>query len=249
VGGNPDVPDQTGFNTLIGTVSAIITLLGAILAAVGITAGIITALLRNDTSLTLAFLGLALAGILLGLLSAFIGARSSAVRGAMAMGGVALLFIGTGLVIWRATDILKTASRPSIAITVTPLDEPVGWASLQATVSASGITTRQRYFIHAELLDRQQKPTNEPVFTSFVGPSTDGALDYTFTAQFPLDKNNPWIAVTAELDQEGSPTYGTQQTCGLPVDERPPPIGTTCTIAKAPIPSPSVTTSSPKRTS
>jgi len=204
-------PSERNFSALIAVVAATITLAGAALTTIGISAGVITGLLRNDTLLTSCFLSVALLGVLLGVLSAFIGnpdpspdpsessvqhgpapqrragPPSSANRrkirrwsGALAIIGVLLLFVGVGLVVWRAATALKTTSRPSIAVTVTPLDKPAGYATLQAKVTASGLTTHERYFIHAELLDKQQHAANLPVFTTFVGPGADGKLDYTF---------------------------------------------------------------------
>lgn len=139
----------------------------------------------------------------------------------MALAGVLLLFLGVALVASRAATALKTTSRPSIAVTVTPLDKPAGYATLQAKVTASGLTTHERYYIHAELLNQQQQVAQRPVFTTFVGPGVDGKLDYTFKVQFPIDPRNPWIAVTAQLSPEGTALHPAQN-CGLPDQPRSP---------------------------
>jgi hypothetical protein len=254
---NTPEPNEQIFNALIAVVAATVTLVGAVLTTVGISAGVITGLLRNDTPLTSLFLVVALVGVLLGVASAFVrpsGRRrrirwAGGIRGFLALVGVLLLFLGVVLVVSRASTALKTTSRPSISVTVTPLDKPAGYATLEATVTASGVTTHERYYIHAELLNQQQQAANLPVFTTFVGPGADGTLDYTFKVQFPIDPQHPWIAVTAQLSAEGK-NLVTTQNCGLPQNPSsptPPTAGTTCAVARAPTgsasPSPTSTAS------
>src|SRR6266496_4958087 len=274
-----------------------VTLLASILTTVGVTAGAITGLLRNDRAIALIFLMVAVAGVLVGLLSVFVGpapardqqpggdgrpsdtaktesARwperrfaSTAIayivlwllsrlgrrivvqaegkaaeepvsrrrltwrggtRGVLSIVGVLLLFLGAGAVVFRASYALSTVARPSISANVTTLDKPAGWAMLEAHVTATGMTTRQRFLVQAELLTRDQTADGSIVFRSFVGPGGDGKLDYTFKTPFPLQEAHPLIGVTAQLSPEGVDLSG-KQACGLPstVLPRPLPLSST----------------------
>jgi hypothetical protein len=267
--------NERNFSGLIAVVAATVTLTGAVLTTVGISAGVITGLLRNDGWRTAIFLCVALFGVLLGVASAFVTSLdpslsaeskrhwSGMTGGILAILGVLVLFVGVGLVVWRASSALKTTSRPSIAVTVIPLDKPAGDATLEATLTASGVTTQERYRISAELLTKGQQEADRPVFTTFVGPGADGNVDYSFKVQFPINLQYPWIAVTAQLSEEGTIPHPTQA-CGLPEQPHTPsnapnhsgnsnshpsisespspspspvPSGTTCVIAIAPAPS------------
>jgi hypothetical protein len=86
-----------------------------------------------------------------------------------------LLFVaGVFRLVSIAADSLKTTQRPAVAATVVPLSSPTGFASLEATVTASGMSIDERYLVQADLIDDPQaspdKQKTKEIFFAYAGP-------------------------------------------------------------------------------
>jgi hypothetical protein len=144
--------------------------------------------------------------------------------GALYVFGVAVL----GLVVLAAT-VLRTTARPTITTSTRAAGDSS--TSLTATVSATGLSTEERYEIVAELLDRDVDPTNVATrFRTYAGPDALGSLRYTFTIEIPRAAGATWVSVSAQLHQEGSTEPPAADKCGLSAKPRLPAQGVTCTL-------------------
>src|SRR5215216_4741466 len=93
-------PKGTGFPSIVTVVATTVTLVGTVLTTLGISTGVITALLRNNKAQTLFALLVTLLGILLGIVSTFItrGAsdQTTQARSIAAIVSLAVFFGGLG---------------------------------------------------------------------------------------------------------------------------------------------------------
>ncbi|MBP2704237.1 hypothetical protein JOL79_10485 [Microbispora sp. RL4-1S] len=281
----------------MNVVAGSVTVAAGVLGVSGVTAGVATALLRNITEATLTATVIAGAGVLVGLVSAFVprertfaghprmlraglvaatglvvwmwaiigwsfvdnaGRSPSGSTGwvaflaAIALSAVALavvagrhpqwpvgpvLTVGAlyvfgsavlGLVVLTAT-VLRTTARPTITTTTRASGESA--VSMTATVSASGLSSRERYEIAAQLLDREMAPTRvDTRFRTYAGPDALGNLTYTFSIEIPRAAGATWVVVGAALVQEGSKAPSPAGACGLSTGQRLPVSGVTCTL-------------------
>lgn len=290
-------PDKEtpGFSSVVPIVASSVTLAASILGTVGVSAGIITALLRNELWPTILALAIAWLGVLLGVASVLVRRRAASSsdrspqttppkdatptrrkaaapkrprrrpgwevgwRGSFALLSLGLFSFGVFWLVSLAAGSLKSTQRPVIVATVLPLDKPAGFASLEATVTASGMSTDERYFVNVLLLDRAAGTTkSEEIFVAYVGGDSEGKLDYKLKLAFLPRTEYPWGGISAQLQPEGQ-LPSPAQTCGLPnLPTRPLPLpttpptspttlapGTTCTLALVPLPT---ATGTPPRT-
>jgi hypothetical protein len=272
-----------GFSGVVPVVASSVTVAGSILGTLGVSTGVITALLRNTRGPTIGALLFAGVGVVVGVVSALGSPRAvsratprpenhrtataqrpkrwawlrARWRGALAIASLILFGAGIFWLVYLAAGSLRTTQRPAIVATVSPLDKPVGYATLEATVTASGMTTDERYLVIAEMIaDKPDAPTKE-IFRAFAGAKSDGTFEYNFKVAFKTESSYPMIGITAHLQKENEAVAGFQK-CGLPESAtksnspgsnatastvlKPPVPGTTCTVAAVPLTTTTTTT-------
>jgi hypothetical protein len=65
---------------------------------------------------------------------------------------------GVFWLVYLAADSLKTTQRPAIVATVLPMSSPAGFATLKATVTASGMSTDERCLVQVDLINDPEVP-------------------------------------------------------------------------------------------
>jgi hypothetical protein len=157
-----------------------VTLTGGILPTLGTGSGVMTAPPRNATTLTLIALGLAALGnvcrcrnrvsrtrhwgatqteaIPSGLRTGVCSTREDGVAPSDCYYVVTRIFIGGVFwLVYLAADSLNTTQRPAIVTTVLPISSPASFATLEATVTASGMSTDKRYLVQVDLITDQKR--------------------------------------------------------------------------------------------
>jgi hypothetical protein len=262
-----------GFSGVVPVVASSVTLAATILGTLGVSTGVFTALLRNAMGKTIGALLLAGVGVLFGVMSALGNPRTASHvttrpenhrptppqrsggslawlrarwRGALAIGALVLFGAGIFWLVSLAASSLRTTQRPAIAATVSLLDKPAGYATLEATVTASGMSTNQRYLVIAELIPVKQDAPTKELFRTFAGGKSDGTFEYKLKVAFQTESAYPQIGITAHLQRENEAVTGFQK-CGLPeagaTSSKPgssttvtsPVPGTTCTVTAVPL--------------
>jgi hypothetical protein len=185
---------KTFFTVLGGLLTALV----AVLTAIGVSAGVFTALLRSQ-QWTIWVLLIVLGGVVLGVFAAVIRHRR---KGVVVVGSVLLTFVGIGWLLLLASNSLGTTNRPIVTMSVTAPDRAGGPATLDLTMTASGLKPSDRYEIRVLLLDKESDP--ELIFTTFAGGSADGKIDYKLHLPFQPRTSRPWLAATALLESEST---------------------------------------------
>jgi hypothetical protein len=257
---------SSGWESTLTLVGSSVTVVASVLGTVGITVGVITALLRNNPGWTLTAMALVGLGVLLGVAGAVLrraapealhepatdaqrtqyerdkqsAKRFAVLRRVAALLSLLLVGFGIGWFVKLAADSLRTTDRPTIAATFTAGSD-TATATLEITVTASGMTTGERYYIRVELFndERQDVPPRE-LFYTFAGPGADGKLEYKLKIAVPYDPVYPLVGITAQRQREGE-VPGHVQNCGLPVE--PPTSPTPSAASPSPSPTASVAAS------
>lgn len=218
-------PPRSENKPTLATVGSTVTVVAGALGTVGITAGVITALLRNERALTIFAIVLVGVGVLAGVGAALFVERplpgpQALVEGRKwrpewgAVSSIALVSVGVFILVLLTASSLRTTNRPTITASVTRVDGNT--SILEATVSAVGMTTDERYYIKVELFDPSDTEKVEPLFYTYAGANSDGKLDYKLKLTIPHRAAYPTLGVSAQLQTEGGPATNAQN-CGLPV--------------------------------
>lgn len=242
---------------IITLLASAVTVAGSVLGTVGISAGLVTSLLRNKQVETTVLLTLAGLAILVGVAAA--ASRPSAwpgTGGTRKIGGLALtrtrtavaaalvFGLSTLLLLILTTTVLRTNSRPVLSTTLVALDKPAGHMSYKVGASASGVSLDERYLIRVQLLGWDLRVLRT-IYYSYVGPSADGTLG--FQAELflpPLSTDYFWVASSVQLQSEVREN-DLANLCGVPPDAlrtggsatpttRAPSRDATCSVASLP---------------
>lgn len=236
---------------MLATVGSTVTVVVGALGTIGITAGVITALLRNQEGLTILAIALVGVGVLLGVGSALfverpiltLKWRQREIRWRprrASIASIASVGIGVSILVLLAANSLKTTNRPVITTTVTSGNE--GTFVLDTSVTAAGMTTDERYYIKVEQFNSADPRVGGPMlFYTYAGAGADGKLDYRFKLIVPYNPAFPSLGISAQLQHEGDPP-GETQNCGLLLPNAPP---STTSAAPAPTSRPPTPTSRP----
>jgi hypothetical protein len=201
-----DTQKSASTDSFLALVGSSVTVVTGVLGTVGITAGIITVLLRNSSVVSFTRCCWLLRVWSRGFVAAV--SRSSSIRRRGLAGGVSvvLVILGIGDFVRLTADALRTVERPTIAASISP-GTSSGTANLEVTVSANGMKMDERYFIRVETLNYSQQGTpGREVFFTYAGPGADGKLEYKTRLLVAYDPSYSWV-VWSPVDRDRTCTY------------------------------------------
>jgi hypothetical protein len=261
-----DTKEGTSIPVLaFATFGATVTILTGVLGAVGISSGLLLGLLRNNTGLILIVWTIVILGVILGIASGVVAKATDSVRrvqpgvrdnqqsaqslapkshlASLILSGISVILVFGGMMVLlnASAKALTTTNRPTISLNALP-SASGGTAEVNATVTAAGLTTDERYYIEVWLFNRAPERTRK-IFYTYAGASAEGALSYALKVSVPYDPEMHQLAITAQLQSEHD-VFFVPDTCGLP--KARPLISPTVTPSSAvapSMPSPSIAAS------
>ncbi len=236
--------EQTKTTTgLLSAVSTAVTLTAAVAGSIGVSAGVLTTLLRNHPVQTGVALLLATAGAATALIAAItqpeqsrtkvslVQPRTNEERGAWAILG-ALVFVAA--ICWLGylyVGSLRTTERPIVTASYSGAATDKGPATLKLEAKANGLNRGERFFIRVDALSEDFKSIDK-VFYSWVGPNSEGTLAYSVEVPIgTLNSKAAWLGASARLEDEDQDTDKPISSCGFAV---PVPLETPNSVAGSP---------------